>query len=495
MFVEFQVGSREKAFIVRNFHQRRKQASIDRLNVRPLLTARVSSQDEGRNQEIAAAEGGQRRGGRNGRNRKLLQASCERRSLSTYPSQGGRGDPFSPYLKPVAARLNMYLHHCSSVNLFQSRRPHCLRLVPIPRTRDASLVDAARSRIPSHAAGVCVPSSKAQGDLQCSQGVSATVIDRSNRDSIGFRIMALKTLNTLLRDPVAAATQSTVLLINSLVANEAFSANFQALQAHLEGLLTLISLLGGLDALDHILLSTVYQGFLIIGALQNTRPLLPMLRKFRRAIIHEPQIFGTEEIQYKCKVPAALHPRTLGARFNTAAWREDLHPTMRRHLEAFRRLIRHFELANLFFKCRSTNGPGLNEPLRLTLIIYLFTRVCDFQNLPMIEVMVETLRQSLDPNTAPDLLFWILFICGLASKGSSSHAWLVHHLASVALDLGLKEWMGDVRPLLGEFFYTDRSSQGRVETVGEDLWSEVVVFLRADPGYSCRHIAPRLGTK
>jgi hypothetical protein len=56
--------------------------------------------------------------------------------------------------------------------------------------------------------------------LQSSQGVSAQVVEQSNRDSIRFRIMALKTLNTLLRDPVVAATQSTVLLISSLVANE-----------------------------------------------------------------------------------------------------------------------------------------------------------------------------------------------------------------------------------------------------------------------------------
>jgi hypothetical protein len=56
--------------------------------------------------------------------------------------------------------------------------------------------------------------------LQSSQGVSPDVVERSNRDSIGFRIMALKTLNALLRDPVAAATRSTVLLISSLVANE-----------------------------------------------------------------------------------------------------------------------------------------------------------------------------------------------------------------------------------------------------------------------------------
>jgi hypothetical protein len=265
-----------------------------------------------------------------------------------------------------------------------------------------------------------------------------------------------------------------------------------------------------------------------------------MFRKFRRAIIHESKIFGNEEIEYDCEIPAPLDPQTLGSRFATAPWREQLHPTMKGHLEAFRRLIRHFELANRFPRAgivaptdndlfvvlqhdllsthfdqdtAPNSGPGLNEPLRLTLIIYLFTRVCDFQNLPMTQVMVETLRECLNPevaqtettmdtemlpprqpltfltHTTPDILFWILFIGGMASQGYSSHAWFVHHLAGVARGLGLEEWTGDVRPLLGGFFYTDRvSSQGgRAETAGEDLWSEVVVYLSG----AYRHIAPR----
>ncbi|KAL3446160.1 hypothetical protein BJX65DRAFT_309151 [Aspergillus insuetus] len=523
MFVEFQVGSREKAFIVKKFHRRRKQASVDRLKVRPLLTTRFSSRDERQDQGAAVGGGG------NAMNRQMLiQASCEKRSLSTYPSKG-YDDPFSPYGKPVAARLNMYLHHFGDHIIFASYPFHA------PEMQLWWMQHASTS--PAMLQTCAFRAAEHRAILQSSQGVSPEVVERSNRDSIGFRIMALKTLNALLRDPVTAATQSTVLLISSLVANEAFSANFQALQTHLEGLLTLISLLGGLDALDHMLLSTVYQGFLIIAALQNTRPLLPMFRKFRRAIIHEPKIFGTEEIDYDSEIPALLDPQTLGRGFATAPWREQLHPVMIGHLEAFRRLIRHFELANRFPRAgivaptdndlfvvlqhdllsthfdqdrAAANGPGLNEPLRLTLIIYLFTRVCDFQNLPMTQVMLETLRQCLDAEptmdtetlpprqpltfltqTAPDLLFWILVIGGMASQGYSSHAWFVHHLAVVARDLGLEEWMGDVRPLLGEFFYTDRISQGgQAETAGENLWSEVVVYLRAG---AYRHIAPRPG--
>jgi hypothetical protein len=106
MFVEFQVGSREKAFIVKKFHQRRKQASINRLKVRPLVGTRFSSRDERLDQEEAAAAG-IGRGGDAVNRRMLIQASCEGRSLSTCPNQGRREDPFSPYGKPVVVRLNM----------------------------------------------------------------------------------------------------------------------------------------------------------------------------------------------------------------------------------------------------------------------------------------------------------------------------------------------------------------------------------------------------
>jgi hypothetical protein len=97
--------------------------------------------------------------------------------------------------------------------------------------------------------------------------------------------------------------------------------------------------------------------------------------------------------------------------------------------------------------------------------------------------MVEHLKQSLDDityyqDTAPDLLFWILLLGGMASRGHRSHPWFVFQLAEVAHSLALKEWL-DVRALLGEFFYTDQPGG----TAGEDLWNEVLTS-------SFRYIAP-----
>ncbi|KAL2850506.1 hypothetical protein BJX68DRAFT_266712 [Aspergillus pseudodeflectus] len=184
----------------------------------------------------------------------------------------------------------------------------------------------------------------------------------------------------------------------------------------------------------------------------------------------------------------------VGLRFNTAPWHTQIHPTLKSLLEAFRRLIRHLRIGTLFpevttptdnnlfviiqhqllsthyshtasneiEKGRRRHHPNVNEPLRLSLIIYLYTRVSDFQNLPIMRCMLQTFKQSLEvalPGmplssfhaSAPDLLFWLLFIGGMASQEHSPHSWLVSHLEDVARILTLEDWMTEVRPLLGEF--------------------------------------------
>ncbi|KAJ4222578.1 hypothetical protein NW757_014413 [Fusarium falciforme] len=79
------------------------------------------------------------------------------------------------------------------------------------------------------------------------------------RDSLHLRGNTLKTLNDLLQDPTKAVAESTTLIVASLVAIEAVDANFGALEAHTKGLKRLIHLMGGIDALDHMTLSKIYQ--------------------------------------------------------------------------------------------------------------------------------------------------------------------------------------------------------------------------------------------
>jgi hypothetical protein len=119
---------------------------------------------------------------------------------------------------------------------------------------------------------------------------------------------------------------------------------------------------------------------------------------------------------------------SLGLRFTTAPWHTQIHPTLKSLLEAFRRLTQNFEIGTLFpevtaptdndplviiqhellsthyshttsneiEKGRRRHHPNLNEPFRLSLIIYLYTRVSYFQNLPIMRCMVQTFKQSLE---------------------------------------------------------------------------------------------------
>jgi hypothetical protein len=116
--------------------------------------------------------------------------------------------------------------------------------------------------------------------LQSTSGVSSDVIQKSTRDCLHFRIKAIQCLNGLLRDPVRGVADSTVLIVSALliievrafrrfhvwrferVANinhrQALNADFESLETHTQGLKTLISLIGGLEALEHMTLNTVY---------------------------------------------------------------------------------------------------------------------------------------------------------------------------------------------------------------------------------------------
>jgi hypothetical protein len=58
----------------------------------------------------------------------------------------------------------------------------------------------------------------------------------------------------------------------------------------------------------------------------------------------------------------------------------------------------------------ASDTPDLNEPIRLTLLVYLFMRVSRLGNYPIMQCMIERLKTSLDnfsyfQDTAPDLLF------------------------------------------------------------------------------------------
>ncbi|KAL3481542.1 hypothetical protein BJX99DRAFT_243560 [Aspergillus californicus] len=469
------VRKQAKAFLSNNHYKRKTQASIERLKPEPFPT-RIS-QNKDTQQAVDAHSG------------TLIQVTRQTRpSLTTYPSQH-YGNPFSSASMTMTATLSMYLHHYRVHVITSSYRSDAARgqnwwlqkVISSP-----ALLQTCAFMAAGHKAS-----------LEASQGVSSQIIQKSVKDSIYYRIKSIQALNEALQDPVTAAAESTVLLVNALVTMEALNADFQALQPHIEGLITLIALMGGINTFDHSMLSALYQANIFVAALYNSTPLLPMLDSYSHKVLQESNLFE-EDIQYACEVPTAI--AYLGARFSkaNAPWYEELHSTMKSLLEMFRRLIQHLELGTLFPTLipptdndlfviiqhhmlslnYKPNTYTLNEPLRLSLLLYLYIRVVRFGNLPLVNQIVEHLKQSLGSPIAftyfqviaPDLLFWILFMGGLASQGYSSHAWFVEHLVEVARGLGVEQWSRQARPLLGEFFYADQAGQ----SAGEDLWREVV---------------------
>jgi hypothetical protein len=148
------------------------------------------------------------------------------------------------------------------------------------------------------------------------------------------------------------------------------------------------------------------------------------------------------------------------------------------------------------------NSP-LNEPLRLTLLTFLTTRMWHLQPFPAMEYTTRYLKEGLcatlpdaeidrirDPETAlttdattdtntvlhhltttaPDLLFWILFVGGMASQSYTSYPWFVEQLALSVRSLGLWEWE-QARKVLGGFFWCDQAGLKRAEEV---LWRDVL---------------------
>jgi hypothetical protein len=56
--------------------------------------------------------------------------------------------------------------------------------------------------------------------LGSSRGLSSDVIQKSIKDSLYYRLSAIKSINESIQDPVTPATESTVLLVSAQLGNE-----------------------------------------------------------------------------------------------------------------------------------------------------------------------------------------------------------------------------------------------------------------------------------
>ncbi|KAL3462367.1 hypothetical protein BJX64DRAFT_288488 [Aspergillus heterothallicus] len=509
----------KQAYLLKKYHRNRKQVAIDRLKSskdvpfdrRGLKCEATSHKKNGRaecDDPICACKDADSR-----------ELNVRSKALPVRDFLGQSYiDPFGVTGVEMSDSMNLYFHHfryhttaaCYPLDSVRISMGWWQKAITQPALLRALLFFTA-----GH-----------QATLESNNGISQTA-QKSLRDSLQLRGGALQTLNDIMRDPIKAVAESTTLVVASLVAMEAVGANFVALDAHQQGLKRLVHMIGSLDVLDHFTLSKIYQSDVKSAALRNTRPIFTISRKWRDEILPTRTNKG---------LPLPKSLSYLGCSFFTSPWSCRLDPTMIAFLQIAQRLILHYETAQLYpeviqptdndpflifehqllstqYTTPTTPNPKstaaiavknepdhheltvqsispLNEPLRLTLIIYLNFRIWHFQCFPFMSHMVTHLQHALIPlykqieSTAPTLLFWILFVGGMASQGYKCHGWFVNGLIDLVkpekLDLG--EWE-DAKSLLEGFFYTRQAWSG--EELDADLWNEVL--LKAAYPY----IAPR----
>ncbi|KAL3476610.1 hypothetical protein BJX99DRAFT_246796 [Aspergillus californicus] len=414
----------KQAFLLKNYNSRKRQAAIERLKPsKPSPSARLRFENTPANtpsiKHIDSTNEEDQEYQQSSNLARHTATRSEMWSLKACLSQGYK-DPFSSYAVEMSDSMNLYFHHS------------------------------------------CYPLDATRMSQWC--GISSRVVRRSMRDSLHLRGDTLKTLNYIMQE-------STTLVVASL----AVDANFVALEAHQRGLIRLINLMGGLETLDHMTLSKIYQSDVKSAALSNARPIFPILPRWRSEILQDSRVFqiteGTES-----KGPKALSTMCLSI-FN-ATWFNDLDSSMQTFLRISARLIIYYETAmvtpsvimptdndrflvlehqllSASYVCNpeeeQTEDPEiyLDETLRLTLIIYLNLRIWHFQSFPFMQFIVEALKETVTDTTtilphlsaaSPDLLFWILFISGLASQGYKCHSWFVAHLIDTTRRMGLEDW-------------------------------------------------------
>lgn len=116
------------------------------------------------------------------------------------------------------------------------------------------------------------------------------------------------------------------------------------------------------------------------------------------------------------------------------------------------------------------------EAIRLGTLIYLTIRVLGFEGNPCIENLIHALQKNFDyslpdlATIAPDLLFWILFMSGIASQGFVSHIWCLNNLRICAKQNALRSWEDALSVLKGYLFVPRRRNDP-----AKCLWNSIAL--------------------
>ncbi|KAL2844503.1 hypothetical protein BJY01DRAFT_235269 [Aspergillus pseudoustus] len=468
------VRKQKHAFLIKQYHRERKKASMDRLKAKKLPSVPPLKSSTPKNDEHTQAAD-------RAEDISIAGSSSEGWSLRTCLGEGFR-DPFNCYALPMTDATHMYLNHF---------RIYGVGAYPLSMTLMGQYMFQNAIALPALLSLYMFFAATHVAMLDSKSGHSSETMAHS----LQIRGDALKYLNDLLQDSTNGLAESTVITVASFVTIEVLLVSFfflacmgnrDAVDAHLGGLKRVVRLLGGFDALSHMALFKLYQCDVKAAALKGSHPIFPMTPRFKNAIVFGCEVFDPSNCSQT--PPAFL---TLGIRFFRSSWFSSLTQQIRASVEIFRRLIIYFEQAaqkpeqsmvtdndllvateHHLHSLRFEPNQDLNEPLRLCLLIYMNIRVWRLWGLPIMSSLAASVRESLNlslfQNFAPDLVFWMLFMGGMAAQGDRSDGWYVDRLAETRVLLGVTDW-AQARGILVEYFYTDQPGM----TAAEDLWRQV----------------------
>ncbi|KAL2844554.1 hypothetical protein BJY01DRAFT_248065 [Aspergillus pseudoustus] len=541
----------KQVFVLNKYFRKRREAAIERVKPsKPLPSS--SSRQRLEKQHTAESDEHALRNRRRDCHAvaQCAAAASQMHSLTTYLSQGYT-DPFSSSVVEMTDPRYSYMYHFRVHTI-----PACY---PLDATRISTYWWRQAITQPALLQALMFLAAGHQASLQLSSGCpSQELAFKSLRDSLRSRGDSLRLLQEIIQDPAWAVAESTGLAIATLVTIEAVNANFTAVEAHMKGLQRLVGLFGGLERANHMFLSKIYLSDVKAAALTNTRPIFPIVPQWQNAILQHATLFIAREhpeLELTLMAPTNTSTPSLGSAIFSAPWYSGLATSMRTFLRVFARLTAYYEVAvpnpalvmdtdnDLYILlehqlldaryCPATLNAGarlpgtecgggyiddtdshslLNEPLRLTLLIYLMTRMWHLQPFSAMEYVTKTLRDALSLETAflevdpdrdtalepdvsttpvttlhhiktiaPDLVLWILFVGATASRGYTSRAWFVEQLAGSVWELGLREW-DEARRVLGKFFWSDQDCFQCDEDV---VWTEVTDRFGDNSGHVC----------
>ncbi|KAJ0417358.1 hypothetical protein BJY00DRAFT_208196 [Aspergillus carlsbadensis] len=527
LFVDYQDDNpqnrsieKEKRVFAQKTHQRKKRlAAVERLKTSthvfrqrlPFAYTPVDDADESsevnhqssdaRSEQVSAAEA------LVPRNVQAIQRARMREHMSPK-SQVGQGfvDPFSTTAVPMNDFMNSFFQHLRNFTIHRS--------YPLDTPRMTIWWWQKALSQPAIQLALLVSAASHQTAMNTIHNAPSQHLQRSIGELLRLRGDTITTLNGLLAGPDAVG-ESTILIVAALRAIESISANVEGATAHTRGLNVLIQLYGGLDRLDHMTLSKIYHGEIMYAAITDTVPSLPLIPTWRSEILQEANVLhSTSDLvaHLHDKPDIAARLSILGASFFQAHWYAGLEESMKTFLCASQRLIQYYEVATLRWsivmptdndlfvllehQLASTRYPPLHpraldepsagsyllhEPLRLALLIYLNARIWHFQAFPVIGAITTSLQRSLLATgitaatviehikvSAPDVLFWIVFLGAMAAQGHEGDGWFVEQTRELARYLGLRDWEA-ARDVLAGFFYTDQPG----EPGGEELWKRI----------------------